>query len=194
MSSGSSKYQHIIESYLDDPERFAIATTLAEGPKSAAQLAEIVGIPPARVRRHIRKMREEGVVESASSEAKRGAVEHFHFVSGGLEIEEEQLAELTLDQRRRITAYFLKVLLTDATKSLITHPRSPGLERTDGPLTRIPIQIDEEGWKELANMHTEFYRRVLESRDRIAERLREKGEEGFKASSVIMLFESETAD
>jgi hypothetical protein len=61
-------------------------------------------------------------------------------------------------------------------------------------VTRIPIVTDEAGWEELAQLHRDFYDRVQEARERIAERLEKEGQEAFKASSVLLLFEAETND
>lgn len=194
MSLETWKYRHIIENYLDDPGGFAIATTLAEGARSASELAEMTGLPSARVRRYLRQMRANGLIESVRSEARRGVVEHFHFVTGGLMIEDEDFAELSLAQRRKINGFLLKLALTEATKALVTHPLDRNLERVDGTLARIPMQIDEAGWEELAGLHLKFWEQVMETRERIAARLQEKGEQGFKASSVIMLYEAGTAD
>lgn len=193
MSSQGWKFRHVIESYLDDPERLQIAGALADEPRSAAQLSQATGLPAARVRRHLRQMREDGLIESIREETRRGAVEHFHFVVGGLWLEDDDLAELSLEQRRELYGYILKLALTEAVRALVTHPLERNLERVDGPVARIPLHTDEEGWSELAQIHREHFERVLSVRDRIAMRLEEKGEEGFKASSLIMLFESGTA-
>lgn len=193
MSSEHWKFRHVIERYLDDPERLQIVTELSEAPRSAAQLAEATGLPPGRVRRYLRQMREEGLIESTREEAKRGAVEHFHFIVGGLWLDDDDLAELSLEQRRRQYGYILKLALTEATRALVTHPLDRNLERVDGPVARIPISTDEQGWEELAELHQEFFHRVFVLWDRIGKRLEEKGEEGFRATSVIMLFESGSA-
>jgi DNA-binding MarR family transcriptional regulator len=192
MASMSWKLRRIIETYLDDPEQLLIVTELSEAPKSAAQLAEMTEIPPARIRRHIRQLREEGLVESVRSETRRGAAEHFHLVVGGLAIDEEGLAELSLEQRRQLNGYILKLALTEATRALVTHPVDRNLERTDGTIARIPLWTDETGWKELAKLHLEFWERVEETRERIAKRLEDEDEQGFKVCSVILFFESAT--
>jgi len=193
MSSERWKFRHVIESYLDDPERLLIAGELADAPHSAAQLAEITGLPAARVRRHLRQMREEGLIESTREETRRGTVEHYHLIIGGLWLEDEDLAELSLEQRRRQYGYILKLLLTEATRALVTQPLDRNLERIDGPVARIPIFTDEQGWDELAELHRELFERVFSARDRIAKRLEENGEEGFKVTSAILLFESGAA-
>lgn len=179
----------------EDPERLLIAAELAERPKSAAELVEATGLPSARVRRHIRQMREEGLIESIVRKRKRGTVEHYNMLLGALVNEEGELAELSLDERRRLYGNLLRIILTDATRALVTKPTDRGLERLDVAVVRAPIFTDEEGWTELAKLHRDFYDRVAEARDRIAERMAKDGDgdKGFKVSSVVMLFESETS-
>ncbi len=178
----------------EDPERLLIAAELAETPRSATQVAEATGFPLARVRRHLRQMREEGLIESFARQSKRGTVEHFYFLVGGLLRDQDDLAELSLDERRRAHGRILKLVLTEASRALVTHPTERGLERLDVAVVRTPILTDEAGWEELARLHREFFERILEVRAQIAERLERKGQTGFKASSVVLLFESETTD
>lgn len=194
MSSQGRSDERVDDGFAEDPERLAIAAELAETPKSAAQLAELTGLPLARVRRHLREMREEGLIESVTRKSKRGTVEHFNFLVGGLLKDEDELSELSLDERRKLYGNILRIVLTEATRALVTHPTDRGLERLDTPAVRTPIVTDEAGWTELARLHREFFDRILEVRKQIAERLEREGKEGFRASSVLLLFEAETKD
>lgn len=175
------------DGFAEDPERLSIAAELAEVAKSAAQVADATGLPLARVRRHLREMREEGLIESIVRKGKRGTVEHFNILVGGLMEDVEGLAKLTPAERRRLHGNVLRLILTEVTRALVTHPTDRGVNRLDVAVVRIPIITDETGWEELAKLHREFYDRVLEVRDRIAECLEQEGQEGFKASSVLLL-------
>jgi len=186
--------EHGDDGSAEAPERLSIAAELAEAPKSAAQLAEATGLSLARVRRHLREMREEGLIESVMRKSKRGTVEHFNFLVGGLLQDEGELAGMSLEERRRLYGNVLRIVLTEATRALVTHPTDRGLERPDAVVVRVPVFTDEEGWKELAKLHQEFYERILAVREQIAKRVEENGGEGFKASSNILLFDAETTD
>lgn len=193
MSQGR-KDRRVADGNAEDPERLRISAELAEAAKSPAQIAEATGLPLVRVRRHIRQMRDEGQIESVVRKSKRGAVEHFYFLVGGLLKEGDDFAKLSPEERRKLHGGILKIILTEASRALVTHPTDRGVERLDVAVTRIPIITDEAGWEELAKLHREFYDRILATRERIGERLEEEGQEGFKATSVILLFESETVD
>lgn len=194
MSSQGHKDQRAGDGNAEDPERLLIAAELAEEAKSAGQVADATGLPLARVRRHLRQMREEELIESLARRSKRGTVEHFYFLVGGLTKDRDDLAELSLDERRKFYGSILKLVLTEASRALVTHPTDRGLERLDAAVIRIPIFTDEAGWEELAQLHQDFYDRVLGARERIEGRVEKKGQEGFKASAVLLLFEAETTD
>lgn len=194
MSSEGRNDQYGDAGSAEDSERLAIAAEIAEVPKSAAQVADATGLPLARVRRHLREMREEGLIESVMRKSKRGTAEHFNFLVGGLLQDVEGLAELSPAERRRLHGNILRLILTEATRALVTHPTDSGLNRVDVAVVRTPIVTDEAGWQELAKLHREFFDRILEVRERIADRLADEGEEGFKVSSVQLLFEAETKD
>lgn len=193
MSRGQSD-RFIDDGYAEDPERLSISAEMAEVPRSAAQISEATGISLTRVRRHIREMREAGLVETVMRKSKRGTVENFNLLSRGLNRNSEEYAELSLDERRKLYGNILRIILTEASRALVTHPTNRGLERLDSEIMRIPVVTDEAGWKELGDMHREFCDRVLAVRERIRERLEESGEEGFKATSIQMFFEAETTD
>lgn len=178
----------------ENPERLAIAAEIAEAPKSAAQVAEATGLSLARVRKHIRAMREEGRIDSVMRKSNRGTIEHFNLLAGGLWEDEEGLGELSLAERRRLHGNILKVIFVEATRALVTHPTDRALQRLNGSTVRMPFYTDEAGWDEMAKLHREFFDRIWEARAQIAARLEEEGEKGFKASSVLLLFEAETTD
>jgi DNA-binding transcriptional ArsR family regulator len=194
MSAQGHKDQRASDGNAEDPERLLIAAELAEEAKSAGQVAEATGLPLARVRRHLRQMREEELIESLARKSKRGTVEHFYFLIGGLCKDQDDLAELSLDERRKFHGNILKLVLTEASRALVTHPTERGLERLDVAVTRTPIFTDEAGWEELAQLHRDFFDRVLEARDRIEARLEKEGRKGFKVSSTLLFFEAETTD
>jgi len=194
MTSRGRENRNVVDDYAEDPERVLIAGKLWEAALSAAQVSEATGIPLTRVRRHLREMREEGLIETVITKSKRGTVEHFNFLVGGLTRTGEEWEELSTEEKRKLYAGLLKLILTEASRPLVTHQTDRGLERTDAEVMRVPIITDEAGWKELGDMHRDFCDRVLAARERISERLAEDGEKGFRTTSVLMIFESETAD
>lgn len=184
----------MVESLVDHPDRVMLANVLADAPVSAAELAEKTQLPVAKVRRELRAMKEEGLIESVKSEGRRGTVEHFYTVIGEMILDKADLGELNIDQRRRLNSQILKLALAEAIAALVTKPSRRSIERDDSALVRIPMRVDERGWKEVAEIHEETIRRVLDAREKIAARLATDGDDLFWATSLIVFFDAETSD
>jgi AcrR family transcriptional regulator len=61
--------------------------------------------------------------------------------------------------------------------------------RIDRHMSRVPLLVDERGWRELASIHTRAFEASLEVRVKAMDRLRESGGEPIDARSVQLLFE-----
>lgn len=194
MASGGRKERRVADGQAEDPELSLVAGEIMDTARSAAQISEATGIPLTRVRRRLREMREEGKVETLMRQSRRGAVENFHFAPDGLNRDAEAWAKMSVDEKRKLFGNMLKIVLTELSRALVTHPTNRGLERLDSEIMRFPMVTDEAGWKEMGDMHREFRDRILATRERIEARVRESGEEGFKATSLVMFFEAETTD
>jgi hypothetical protein len=53
------------------------------------------------------------------------------------------------------------------------------------------VRVDEQGWRELIEIHEKAFRASLETQARSAERMRKSGEAGIEGRSVQALFEPE---
>lgn len=61
--------------------------------------------------------------------------------------------------------------------------------RFDRHLVRVPLRVDEEGWRELTTLHGSTLRTTIEIQARSARRLRDAGERGIEARTVQLVFE-----
>jgi predicted transcriptional regulator len=171
------------------PIRWLIGTLLSDRPMTASELAEQAEMKPSAVRRHLREMEKAGTIEVVEMRPRRGAGEKVYRSRSDFIVSAEERAELSLDERRRLAAYTLKVGLREALRSLVSEPKERSQGQADNVLARVPIVLDAEGWNELAQVHVHFYEKVMELRDRAEQRLRDRGEEGIRATSLILLFE-----
>lgn len=171
------------------PVRLLIAGLLGDRPMSANDLAEVVEMKPSAIRRHLREMRAANVIEVVDVRRRRGTAEQVYGACSDFIVTDEEWALLSPDQRRRVNGYILKIALGEAGRSLVSSSPTGSQERPDTCLTRVPMLVDEEGWTELARMHSAFYLRVMETRGRIEERLADGASEPFRATSLIACFE-----
>jgi predicted transcriptional regulator len=171
------------------PSRWLFAIILSDRPMSAGELAEVVEMKPSAIRPHLREMEKAGAIEVVETRTRRGTMEKVYGLCSDFIISEEERAELSLEERRRIDAYTLKVGLREAVRSLVSKPTASSQGRVDNCLTRVPMVLDEEGWTELAQLHYESFLRVMELRDRVEQRMRSSGGDAFRATSLIVCFE-----
>ncbi|HET7591267.1 MAG TPA: helix-turn-helix domain-containing protein [Solirubrobacterales bacterium] len=172
-----------------NPIRWFLAMLLSDRPMSASELARAAEMEPTAVRRHLREMEKAGAIELLELRRRRGTNEKFYRLCSDFVISDEERAKLTLEERRRIDAYTLKVALGEALRSLVSRPTASSQGRADNCLTRVPMVLDEEGWTELARLHYESYLKVMDLREQVERRLRSRGEEGIRATSLILFFE-----
>jgi DNA-binding transcriptional ArsR family regulator len=171
------------------PVRWRLATILAERPLSAAELAAGTGMSADKVRRHLRALRAEGVLEVVEERRRRNTAEQVYRLKLDFGLAIEDYAQTDFETRRRINGAVLKVALREATRSLVTAPTRRALERVDVCVTRVPLSVDEQGWTELAEIHAEAFGKVMALRERTEARLRKSGEEPIPAASVVLCFE-----
>lgn len=171
------------------PIRWFIAMLLSDRPMSASELASATEMKASAVRRHLREMEQGGAIDVIELRTRRGAAEKYYKLCRDFIITDLERAELSVEERRRIDAYTLKVSLGEALRSLVSRPTTRSQGRADNCLTRVPMVLDEEGWTELARIHYESYSKVMDLREQAERRLRARSETGFRATSVILCFE-----
>ena len=66
---------------LADPRRLAVLRLLMAGPASLTNLGEVLGVHPARVRHHLKKLETAGLVELVETHVRSGVVEKFYRAS-----------------------------------------------------------------------------------------------------------------
>jgi DNA-binding transcriptional ArsR family regulator len=184
--SGSAELQLLVEA-MSHPVRSKLLFTLTDSPRaSAKQLADRLEEPPSKVRYHLRKLRDAGLVGIEDEESRRGVVERYYRALQTPLISEEDEGELDDAQKRAFSVEILRLILADAARSI-----SAGtfIAREDRCLARLWAEVDEEGWRELAKIHLETLDSVQAAIERSGERLGRSGEEPIRAVSGLLLFE-----
>lgn len=64
------------------------------------------------------------------------------------------------------------------------------LGRPDSFLTRVPMRLDDRGWRELIRLHDATLSASMEIAERSRERLDDRGEEGTPTSSIQVVFDA----
>jgi DNA-binding transcriptional ArsR family regulator len=161
---------------------------LGERTASPAEMARELGLEVSKVGYHVTALAEAGLIEEIGQRPVRGAVEHFYRAVVRPITSDGDEAELTLEERTSFARTVWSLITANATTAL---EAGTLVERPDHHLTRVPLQVDEQGWSELSAAYMELYERVYEIQTDSAGRLGGAPEEpGISVLSVLTFFET----
>lgn len=169
---------------LSHPLRPQILQILAlRGEASPNEIAAELGVPLGTLSYHTRLLRDAGWIELVREVPRRGAVEHFYRAVVRPRVDDVQWERLPLAIRRRLASMTVGQVLRAASEAAT----AGGFDEPGAHADRLPLELDDEGWKEL----TEALVGVLHEAARIQERSnarRSSREPGaLRASELAML-------
>jgi DNA-binding transcriptional ArsR family regulator len=169
------------------PVRAKALSMMAERPSSPKEIAEAVGKPIGNVVYHIQALERAGMALLVDEKKRGGATEHFYVATT---ISEEESENLTPRERRMLASMTLHRVIADAAVSMEV---GKWAARPDSHISRVPLYLDEEGWREIATILSRSLDTVLEAQAQCAERLDREGREGFGGLAAIFMFETGAA-
>jgi len=173
------------------PLRTRIWTVLTERTASPNELKSILRAPLGDVAYHVRVLKDVGVIELVDTKPRRGAVEHWYRSVERAFSDDEETAARSLENRTELANHICQLAFADASVAL---NERTFCERPDHCVTRFPMMVDEDGWKELNGAYTELVERIFEIQASTAERTSHGGEAEIKATALAMFFEMPPLD
>jgi DNA-binding transcriptional ArsR family regulator len=172
---------------LAHPLRVRILASLHRGISSPNQLSQELDEPLGNVSYHVKTLLEFDCIELVKTEPRRGAVEHFYRATERAFFSDEDWAKIPAPARRGITGVILESIGKDATEALGAGTLD---QRTDSHVTRSPLVLDEQAWRDLNALLGETLERANEIQDEAAARLNETKGESINTKLAILHFES----
>lgn len=170
-----------------NPTRVQAYSIVAERVASPKEIAGLIGVEDvSNVNYHLRQLEELGLVEIVDTKKRRGATEHFYRSIQRPLVTEAEWREFSPKERENFTTWAVQLILIDIARSMSVGAFD---RREDRHLTRTPLQVDEEGWRELVQIHLDAFYRTLEVQARSDERRSRSAEPAFKVYSALILFE-----
>lgn len=171
---------------LAHPTRVHILSILSEGPSSPSKITKrLNGVSLNLTAHHIKVLRELGCVELVEEITHGGRIEHVYRATERQFFTAEEWEEVDPAKRPSITVGILQLVSEDVRKSLASGKFD---ELPDNHLSRSPLDVDRQGWKEIVEILERALGEVLEVNVRSAERARLSGEDLMKIRVVMMQF------
>jgi predicted Fe-S protein YdhL (DUF1289 family) len=182
---------------LNHPWRVRILELLSERDMSCAQVVDeglipdldgldrSVAIP--KLAYHFRFLRSVGALEVVERNEKRGSTEQVCRGLARAVFTTEEWSEMSLSERHAISRTVLQGLMARAEAALL-HDTFDA--RIDRHLVWSPMELDEQGWSEMANLLDGVLEAALQLNDEAQERLKRSGERPIRSTWGQVHFES----
>jgi DNA-binding transcriptional ArsR family regulator len=184
--SATTTMETTLATIVAHPTRGRAFSILAERTASPVEIAQEIGKDVGHVGYHVRKLQELNLIELVDERPVRGAVEHFYRAIARPHIKDDEFAAQSIEEREVFTRYLLQLHVADLSRAMDQHTIDV---RTNRWIMRVPMVVDEEGFAELAELHSELYERTLDIQARSDERRAGTEDDGIPTMSTNMFFE-----
>jgi len=188
---------------LKHPIRVRILEALCEGDLSPIQFLRRGLLPPgfdfegdeknalSHIAYHFKELAKADCIVLTQTIPRRGASEHVYRSKMLALHTDEDFKALSLEQRRSISRSTLQMLIARAEGAIYQGTFD---KRPDRHLSWVPLELDEQGWKELRDLQAETLERAQGIKAASIVRRHERGEDDgtptFTATSGALAFES----
>lgn len=178
---------HRLVAAISHPTRMHAMSVLWNREASPREIAEELGEPVNNVTYHVKQLLELGWVELVAQRPARGGrvMEHFYKATRDSVFDDADLEAIGTRGRTMMNTAILNDMARDLNEAMLSGTFS---KRDDNHLTRIPMDVDDEGWEETKEILNRALEELLEVRARVANRVAETGEESFPTKVEIIQF------
>ena len=167
-SADDATIDHRLLKALGHPLRQRILRVLGDRVASPVELSRELEEPLGNVSYHVKMLEGLGAIELVRTAPVRGTLEHFYRATMRPEFDDAHWARLPLAARRRLFDSTLQMLWDD----IVAAAEANGFDGGRGHVSFIPLELDEQGYDDTAEILAETLERVLaveaEVRGRIA--------------------------
>lgn len=171
--------------------RVEILTILNERIASPNELSKELGEGLSQVSYHVKVLKDYGCIELVKTEPRRGAVEHYYRATSRAWLTDRDWDQLPASVRPGMSADLLELILGDAVAALEDGTLDA---RVDRHMSRTPLILDEEGWKEVTETLSTTLDEIAAIQTRSSGRLAKSDGGGFSASVAMLGFEVPEGD
>ena len=176
---------------LAHPLRVQILAQLQDRTASPSDLAVELGAPLGNVSYHVRILAKHGLIKLVKKRPRRGAIEHMYRASGPVRVSNRAWSQVPSIVKEAMIDASLEQAMRYAELGMV----NGGFERPEAHMSRQPLRLDEQGWRDLADAVGDLIERADAIEQESQGRLSQDGgqESQLDAGLVMMLFEAAAA-
>lgn len=171
------------------PTRLHAMIVFWEREASPREIAIELGEPLNNVTYHINQLRDLGWIELVATRPARGGrvMEHFYKATKNTVFDDVDLARLGPGERHAIDMTIMRSMSKDIEQALLS---GSFFAHEDNHLTRIPLDVDRQGWKETKEILERALEELLQVKESVLERVAASGEKTLPTKVELIHFES----
>lgn len=171
---------------LAHPLRMEILVVLIERRAAPSEIKDLLKAKLSDVSYHVKKLLEMNMIELVKTEQRRGQMAHIYRAVMRPVWSNEEWEKLSQEERERYSAWTVQLLIQDVVLAISGRTFQ---RRGDAHTSRSILQVDEQGWHDLNEMHDELLAAGFRIEKESLKRLRKSKEESFPIRSVLFCFE-----
>jgi predicted ArsR family transcriptional regulator len=183
--------EQVVAKAFAHPLRVQILIILNEKVASPNMLANQLDQSLNLVAYHVRVLEKYDCIELVDTKQRRGATEHFYRATRRQFLTDSEWARLPKSLRPGLSGAMLKSAFDDVEEAL---DKSTFDELEDRHLSRTPMVVDKQGWKEAADLLATTLDRLIEIQSEAAARLGASDEKGMHSKVLMLHFKSPNPD
>jgi DNA-binding transcriptional ArsR family regulator len=172
---------------LSHPMRTRILTILNEQVASPNEIAEMIGERLPNVSYHVRALHDLECIELVRTAQRRGAIEHYYRALTRPFFSDRDWKRLPKSGRQAISDVILQMVWEDASTAMKADTFE---KRSDRHLSRTPLVLDDQGWKELSDLLRKVQAQAEGISSKAEKRLAKGDDDGTATRLVMMHFEA----
>jgi DNA-binding transcriptional ArsR family regulator len=178
--------KHMFTGVVSHPIRVRALTILADREASPVEISRELGMGASHVAYHVRILHQEGLVELTEETPRRGSIEHRYRAVFPPELSDEEYGALTVEERSKFSRLIFSFAAADA---CCAFSAGSFADRPDHHISRMPLQVDEEGWTELRDLYENTLRAAYKIKRESGDRLTAAGMRGTSVLAFTTFFE-----
>jgi DNA-binding transcriptional ArsR family regulator len=171
------------------PTRLNALRVVAEGVATPREIATEIGEPLNNVAYHVKVLAELGCIELVRVDQSRGGrvAEHFYKATQQPYFDDEAWKQLGDTEKLNVVSAIMHQISVDIADAM---SHGTFCDPDDGHLSRTPLVVDLEGWKEVNGVLDEALGKLLAVKENVASRSVGSGHQTFPVKVNIMHFRS----
>ena len=163
-----------------------LETLERRGGATAESISQKIGVSTEEVLEQLANLVRTGLVVFSDEGGEDGASPQRIYRNNHDFITVDEWESMSRSERQRSSRQIVNLVTADMDQAIA---RGTFDARVDRHLTRVPLYLDEEGWKRLMAIHHQAFSDSLEVQAESEERLKRSEQEGIPGSSVQAMFE-----